>query len=82
MPFNLLPQYIPDKKDVILMSKLYLKKPLTELENLLGIKQPAISLRLKKLVKFGYIFVNGRDRELSDLAKLIVKINITNNKIT
>ncbi len=74
-PFNLLPNYLPDSIDVKLMSKLSEKKPLTELEELLGIKQPTISMRLKRLEKYKYIILNGRERNLTDLGYMVVDIN-------
>ena len=49
---------------------------LNELEDYLGIKQPTISMRLKRLNKHGYILLNGRDRQLTDLGHLIVDVNI------
>ncbi len=75
-PFNLLPNYLPDKVDIKLMSKLSEKKPLTDLEEFLGIKQPTISMRLKRLEKHGYIVLNGRNRRLTDLGHMVVDINI------
>jgi hypothetical protein len=80
-PFNLLPNYIPDKIDIKLMSKLSEKKPLTDLENFLGIKQPTISMRLKRLEKQGYIILNGRNRILTDLGNMVVNINIIELKM-
>jgi len=74
-PFSLLPQYKPDEKDVVLLSKLPLKKSLTDLEKILEIKQPAISLRLKRLEKFGYVVIDGRNRELTNLGQLLVEIH-------
>ena len=56
------------------MINLSLKKPLTYLETIIGIKQPTISIRLKKLEKYGYISVKGRNRDLTDLGELIVNI--------
>ena len=76
-PFNLLPSYLPDNTDIKLMSKLSERKPLTDLENYLGIKQPTISMRLKRLEKHGYIILNGRDRKLTDLGYMVVDINLT-----
>ena len=72
-PFNLLPQYIPDEIDIKLLSNLSSKKSLTQLENILGIKQPTISLRLKKLKKYGYIIIEGKNRNLTNLGQIIVK---------
>ena len=81
-PFSLLPNYLPDSIDIKLMSKLSEKKPLTELEGYLGIKQPTISMRLKRLEKHGYIILKGRDRHLTDLGNMVVDINIPElNKI-
>ena len=57
------------------MSKLPENLTLTDIEKDLGIKQPAISMRLKKLEKYGYIVVNGRKRDLTDLGRLMVDIN-------
>jgi len=74
MPFSLLPKYFPDEIDMKLMSSLSLNKPLTELETMIGIKQPTISMRLKKLEKYGYIFVKGRQRILTELGNMIVNI--------
>ncbi|MBA7639616.1 hypothetical protein ES703_47275 [subsurface metagenome] len=76
-PFNLLPNYLPDSIDVKLMSKLSEKKPLTELEEFLGIKQPTISMRLKRLEKYKYIILNVRERNLTDLGRMVVDINIS-----
>ena len=76
-PFNLLPNYLPDSIDVKLMSKLSEKKPLTELEEFLGIKQPTISMRLKRLEKHEYIILNGRERNLTDLGCMVVDINVS-----
>ena len=76
-PFNLLPNDLPDRIDIKLMSKLSERKPLTELEEYLGVKQPTISMRLKRLEKHGYIILNGRDRHLTDLGNIVVNINIT-----
>jgi DNA-binding transcriptional ArsR family regulator len=74
-PFNLLPNYLPDEIDMKLMSKLSQKIALTDLEEYLGIKQPTISMRLKRLEKHGYVILNGRNRELTDLGKMLVQIN-------
>ncbi len=74
-PFNLLPNYLPDDIDIILMSKLPQNLTLTDLEKDSGIKQPTISLRLKKLEKHGFVLVKGRKRELTDLGRLMVDIN-------
>jgi len=76
-PFNLLPNYLPDNIDVKLMSKLSEKKPLTELEEFLGIKQPTISMRLKRLEKYEYIILKGRERNLTDLGHMVVDINVS-----
>ncbi len=78
-PFNLLPNYLPDEIDINLMSKLPDNLTLTDLEKGLGIKQPTISMRLKRLEKYGYIVVNGRMRELRNLGRLMV--DITNFEI-
>ncbi len=75
-PFNLLPNYLPDSIDIKLFSKLSEKKPLTDLEDYLGIKQPTISMRLKRLEKHDYIILNGRDRYLTDLGQMVTDINI------
>lgn len=75
-PFNLLPNYLPDSIDIKLMSKLSERKPLIDLENFLGIKQPTISMRLKQLEKHSYIILNGRDRQLTDLGYMVVDINM------
>ena len=61
------------------MSKLPDNLTLTDLEKGLGIKQPTISMRLKRLEKYGYIVVNGRMRELRNLGRLMV--DITNFEI-
>ena len=81
-PFNLLPNYLPDSVDVKLMSKLSEKKPLTDLEGYLGIKQPTISMRLKRLEKYGYIIQNGRNRNLTDLGNMVVDINISKKTVS
>ncbi len=78
-PFNLLPNYLPDEIDINLMSKLPDNLTLIDLEKGLGIKQPTISMRLKRLEKYGYIVVNGRMRELRNLGRLMV--DITNFEI-
>lgn len=75
-PFNLLPNYLPDEIDIKLMAKLSQKIALTNFEDYLGIKQPTISMRLKRLEKHGYIILNGRDRHLTDLGYMVVDINI------
>ena len=74
-PFNLLPNYLPDDIDINLMSKLPQNLTLTELEKYLGIKQPTISMRLKRLEKHGFVTVKGRKRELTALGRLMVDIN-------
>lgn len=74
-PFNLLPNYLPDEIDINLMSKLPQNLTLTDLEKYLGIKQPTISMRLKRLEKHGFVTVKGRERELTDLGQLMVDIN-------
>jgi len=74
-PFNLLPNYLPDEIDIKLMSRISKKIALTNLENYLGIKQPTISMRLKRLEKHGYILLSGRNRVLTDLGKIVVDIN-------
>ena len=63
-------------------NKLSEKKTLIELEGYLGIKQPTISMRLKRLEKHGYIILNGRDRDLTDLGNMVVDINISELKKT
>ena len=75
-PFNLLPNYLPDHIDIKLMSKLSERKPLTDLESFLGIKQPTISMRLKQLEKHAYIILNGRNRHLTELGNMVVDINL------
>ncbi len=75
-PFNLLPNYLPDSIDIKLMSKLPERKPLIDLEKFIGIKQPTISMRLKRLEKHGYITLNGRDRRLTNLGHLVLDINL------
>ncbi len=75
-PFNLLPNYLSDSIDIKLMSRLSERKPLTDLEEYLGIKQPTISMRLKRLERHGYIVLNGRVRHLTDLGHMVVDINI------
>ena len=74
-PFNLLPNYLPGEIDIKLMSRISKKIVLTNLENYLGIKQPTISMRLKRLEKHGYILLSGRNRVLTDLGKIVVDIN-------
>jgi len=74
-PFNLLPNYLPDEIDIKLMSRISKNITLTNLEEYLGIKQPTISMRLKKLEKHGYIVLTGRNRELTNLGKIVVDIN-------
>ena len=74
-PFNLLPNYLPDEIDINLMSKLPQNLTLTDLEKYLGIKQPTISMRLKRLEKHGFVTVKGRKRELTALGRLMVDIN-------
>ena len=74
-PFNLLPNYIPDEIDIKLMSRISDKVALTDLEVYLGIRQPTISMRLKKLENHGFVILNGRERKLTELGKLIVEIN-------
>ncbi|KKL10243.1 hypothetical protein LCGC14_2557770 [marine sediment metagenome] len=74
-PFNLLPNYLPDEIDIKLLSRISKKITLTDLEDYLGIKQPTISMRLKKLEKHGYIVLTGRNRELTNLGKIVVDIN-------
>ncbi len=74
-PFNLFPNYLPDKVDLKLMSRISNKTSLTNLEDYLGIKQPTISMRLKKLELHGYVIINRRNRRLSDLGQLVVDIN-------
>lgn len=74
-PFNLLPNYIPDEIDIKLMSRISEKVALTDLEVYLGIRQPTISMRLKKLENHGFVILNGRERKLTELGKLIVEIN-------
>lgn len=75
-PFNLIPKHIPDDTDIKLMGKIMKGLVLTDMEAYLGIKQPTISMRLKRLEKYGYIKVLGRSRELTELGNLIVEINI------
>ncbi len=75
IPFNLLPKYMPDRIDVKLMSKLSNKITLVDLEGDLGIKQPTISLRLKRLESHGFVILNGRKRELSYLGRFTIEIN-------
>ncbi len=80
-PFNLLPNYLPDEIDINLMSRLPQNLTLTDLEKDLGIKQPTISIRLKRLEKYGFITMKGRKRELTDLGLLMVDItNLEFNK--
>ncbi len=74
-PFNLLPNYLPDEIDIKLMSRISEKTTLTDLEDFLGIKQPTISMRLKKLEKHGYIVLSGRNRDLTNLGRIVVDIN-------
>jgi len=75
-PFDLLPNYLPDDIDIELLSKIPEILTLTNLEEYLGIKQPTISMRVKRLEKNGYLFVNGRKRELTELGKMIVNIGL------
>ncbi|TFF88000.1 MAG: ArsR family transcriptional regulator [Promethearchaeota archaeon] len=73
-PFDLLPKYFPDEIDIKLMSKITENLTLTDLEDFLKIKQPTISIRLKKLEEYGYVIVKGRNRDLTDLGKVVVNI--------
>ncbi|HEC39494.1 hypothetical protein LCGC14_1029340 [marine sediment metagenome] len=77
IPFNLLPNYVPDRIDLKLMSKVSNKITLIDLEGYLGIKQPTISLRLKRLESNGFVILNGRKRELTDLGRFVIEINKT-----
>lgn len=74
-PFNLLPNYLPNEIDIKLMSNLSQNITLTNLEEYIGIKQPTISMRLKKLEEHGYVILNGRNRKLTNLGRLVVDIN-------
>ena len=71
--FQLLPKYIPDERDIKIMRSLSKGKSLIQLENNIGIKQPTISVRLKKLEKYGYIFIKGRNRKLTTLGSNIIE---------
>ncbi|MHA1285036.1 MAG: hypothetical protein ACTSQP_21250 [Promethearchaeota archaeon] len=73
-PFNLIPSYFPDKIDVKLMSMITKGLTLTAMESDLGIKQPTISFRLKRLEKYGYLKIDGRKRDLTDLGMIITQI--------
>ena len=75
-PFKLLPSYLPDEIDIKLLSKLSQEITLTNMQDFLGIKQPTISMRLKRLEKHSYIILNGRDRYLTNLGHMVVDINI------
>jgi len=74
-PFNLLPNYLPDDTDIKIMANLSYKKVLTDLEEFSGIKQPTITMRLKRLEKQGYVILNRRERKLTNLGKMVVEIN-------
>ncbi len=76
-PFKLLPSYLPDKIDIKLLSTLTQEITLTSMQNSLGIKQPTISMRLKRLESHGFIFINGRKRELTDLGRMVTGIKFT-----
>ncbi len=73
-PFTLIPSYFPDDIDIKLMLKITKNLTLTAMETDLGIKQPTISFRLKRLEKYGYIIIDGRKRELTDIGKIIIQI--------
>lgn len=71
--FNLLPKYIPNKIDIKILYNISSNLTLTELGKKIGRKQSTVSTRLKTLSEYGYILINGRNRELTNLGKLIIK---------
>ena len=78
-PFTLIPSYFPDDIDIKLMLKITKNLTLTAMETDLGIKQPTISFRLKRLEKYGYLIIDGRKRELTDIGKIIIQITHPNS---
>ena len=74
-PFKLLPSYLPDEIDIKLLSTLKQEITLTNMQKSLGIKQPTISMRLKRLESHGYIAIDGRKRELTELGRIVTGIN-------
>ena len=79
-PFKLLPSYLPDEIDIKLLSTLTQEITLTNMQKSLGIKQPTISMRLKRLENHGFILINGRKRELTGLGRTVVDINKVETK--
>ncbi|KKN43020.1 hypothetical protein LCGC14_0707460 [marine sediment metagenome] len=74
-PFKLLPSYLPDKIDIKILSTLKQGITLINMQKSLGIKQPTISMRLKRLERHGFIDIKGRKRELTDLGRMVAGIN-------
>ena len=66
---------LPDEIDIKLLSKLTQELSLTNMQEFLGIKQPTISMRLKRLENHGFIVIKGRKREITDLGRTVAGIN-------
>lgn len=75
LEFPLLPSYLPDEIDRVLLANVEKIQRIHDLGAMAGIKQPTASQRLKKLSEHGYIVVSGRKRQLTPLGRMIVNIN-------
>ncbi len=75
VPFKLLPSYLPDELDIKLLSMATQELTLINMQKSLGIKQPTISMRLKRLESHGFLNINGRKRDLTDLGRIVTGID-------
>lgn len=72
--FDLLPSYLPDEKDIIILNEIKKGRKLVKIAESAEIAQPTVSLRLNVLSENGYITAEGRKREVSAMGEIVLKI--------
>lgn len=73
--FNPLPLKIPDASDKILLEEVGKGGTLHEYAKELSLSKGTISQRVRTLADYGFIEINGRDRNLTAEGRMIVEIN-------
>jgi len=72
--FDLLPSYLPDEKDIIILNEIKNGKKLVDIAQQVEIAQPTVSLRLGILSENGYLVSQGRKRKLTEMGEITLRI--------
>lgn len=72
--FDILPSYIPDRKDLIILNGVKKMKKITKIAEDASMSQPNASVRLINLTDYGYVISYKRNRELTEMGKIILEI--------